>query len=42
MTDIFTHAIIMNNLTHSWNNNVKVLDIGTGHGFLTFLIAKVL
>lgn len=42
MTDIFTHAVIINNLTPYWKDNIKILDIGTGHGYLCFLIAQIL
>ncbi len=42
MTDIFTHAIIVNNLIDSLKDNISVLDIGTGHGYLSFLISKIL
>ena len=42
MTDIFTHAIIMNELDNHWRNHIKILDIGTGHGYLPFLISNLL
>lgn len=42
MTDIFTHAIVVNNVSQTLRDKVKVLDIGTGHGYLSFLIAKIL
>jgi len=42
MTDIFTHAIIINELSNHLRDNIKVLDIGTGHGYLSFLISKIL
>jgi protein-L-isoaspartate O-methyltransferase len=42
MTDIFTHSIIVTNLTSHWKNNIRVLDVGTGHGYLSFLISKIL
>jgi protein-L-isoaspartate O-methyltransferase len=42
MTDIFTHAMILNNLSDHWKNNAKILDIGTGHGYLAFVIANIL
>lgn len=42
MTDIFSHAVIINNLSDSWKQHVRVLDVGTGHGYLAYLIAKIL
>lgn len=42
MTDIFTHSVIISNLTPHWKNSLRVLDIGTGHGYLPFLISKIL
>lgn len=40
MTDIFSHSIILNNIQPylKVNDKVKVLDIGTGHGYLAFAI----
>jgi protein-L-isoaspartate O-methyltransferase len=39
MTDIFTHSIILAHLEPKLkNDNLKVLDIGTGHGYLSFVI----
>ena len=42
MTDIFTHAVMINTLSSQWKNNMNILDIGTGHGYLSFLISKIL
>ena len=42
MTDVFTHAIIINELSNHWRNHINVLDIGTGHGYLSFLISQIL
>jgi protein-L-isoaspartate O-methyltransferase len=42
MTDIFTHAVIISNLSAHWQPKMRVLDIGTGHGYLALLIAKIL
>ena len=42
MTDIFTHAVVISNLSATWKKNMRILDIGTGHGYLSFLIAKIL
>lgn len=39
MTDIFTHSVMISNLHSYWKNNIKILDIGTGHGYLPFLIS---
>ena len=43
MTDILTHAVVLQSI-ESWLNipSVKILDIGTGHGYLAFTIAKIL
>jgi protein-L-isoaspartate O-methyltransferase len=40
MTDLFTHAIILNNVEPHLKikDNLKVLDIGTGHGYIAFAI----
>ena len=40
MTDIFSHSIILNNLEPQLKlkSNPKILDIGTGHGYLAFAI----
>jgi methylase of polypeptide subunit release factors len=42
MTDIFTHSVIISNLSQHWRNGMNILDIGTGHGYLSFLIANIL
>ena len=42
MTDIFTHAVIINNISQYLTNDVKILDIGTGHGYLAFLIDQII
>ena len=42
MTDVFTHSLIVSNLLTHLNLNSKILDIGTGHGYLSFLISKIL
>jgi len=42
MTDVFTHSIIISNLLPHLAPNPKILDIGTGHGYLSFLISKIL
>lgn len=42
MTDIFTHAVMVNALSSAWKNNMRILDIGTGHGYLSFLISQIL
>ena len=42
MTDIFTHAVILNSLDGFWKPKLKVLDVGTGHGYLAFLTAQIL
>jgi protein-L-isoaspartate O-methyltransferase len=40
MTDLFSHAIILNNIEPhlKLKNNIKVLDIGTGHGYVALAI----
>jgi protein-L-isoaspartate O-methyltransferase len=48
MTDIFTHAVILEEVSHSIEEFVSVhsdkemtvLDVGTGHGYLSFVIAN--
>jgi len=42
MTDVFTHSIIVSSLVPHLTPNPKILDIGTGHGYLSFLISKIL
>ena len=42
MTDIFTHAVMINSLGPYWRNKMRILDVGTGHGYLSFLIARIL
>jgi protein-L-isoaspartate O-methyltransferase len=42
MTDIFTHAIMINAISSSFKSKMSVLDIGTGHGYLSFLIEQIL
>ena len=42
MTDIFTHAIMVNAIIPSFKSKMSVLDIGTGHGYLSFLIEQIL
>jgi ubiquinone/menaquinone biosynthesis C-methylase UbiE len=42
MTDIFTHSVIVSNLGPYWRNNMNILEVGTGHGYLAFLIAAIL
>ena len=40
MTDIFSHSIILNNIEPQLKlkPEPKILDIGTGHGYLAFAI----
>ena len=53
MTDIFTHAVILEQVStqiegmlDKWENQdgkeITVLDIGTGHGYLAFVISSFL
>jgi hypothetical protein len=42
MTDVFTQSIIVSNLLPHLSPNPKILDIGTGHGYLSFLMCKIL
>lgn len=43
MTDILTHAIILQHLSpFLCRNFLNILDIGTGHGYLAFAMAKIL
>jgi ubiquinone/menaquinone biosynthesis C-methylase UbiE len=42
MTDVFTHAVVVNSLAGHWRNDMSILDVGTGHGYLPFLIANIL
>ncbi len=43
MTDIFTHSIVLQNISSHLKrgNGHKVLDIGTGHGYLAYTLFKI-
>ena len=46
MTDIFTHAVVLEKVTGHLESrlinkkNWRILDIGCGHGYLAYVIAK--
>ena len=41
MTDIFTHSVILQSICENLVDGSKVLDIGTGHGYLAFILNKL-
>lgn len=53
MTDIFTHAVILERLAEQLQNmamdtnnkdikQLRILDIGTGHGYLAYVISSLI
>ena len=43
MTDILTHSVILQTVEpYLYKTTASILDIGTGHGYLTFTIARIL
>jgi tRNA1(Val) A37 N6-methylase TrmN6 len=41
MTDIFTHAVILQQIHQYLKDGCSVLDIGTGHGYLPFVLGQL-
>lgn len=41
MTDIFTHSLILQSMSDYVINNAKILEIGTGHGYLSYVLKKM-
>ena len=41
MTDIFTHSVILQSICENVVDGSKALDIGTGHGYLAFILDKI-